>query len=227
VSRIYDWAGAALRAFYDARIHTPPVLDSEHYFPDHRVFAENWRRIREECVALMRDLGAVPQFHELMAEQESLSMHGNRFWRLFVLRAYGVDQRHNQAKCPFTTSLFKASPTIQSVSVSFLEAGKHIPAHRGPFRGVLRYHLGLVIPLNQDGTASNRMRIDGAMYTLGEGGELLWDDTYMHEAWNDSDSIRAALLLDIIRPQMPLLPRVVTRVVLLVVGMAVRIRGLR
>ena len=32
---------------------------------------------------------------------------------------------------------------------------------------------------------------------------LSWDDTYLHEAWNDSESVRAVLLIDIVRPDMP------------------------
>jgi aspartate beta-hydroxylase len=49
----------------------------------------------------------------------------------------------------------------------------------------------------------------------------------MHEVWNDSELVRAALLIDVIRPQMPLLPKLLTRLVLLIVGLAVRVRGLR
>ena len=227
MSRLYDWACDRLRSFYDARLDTPPILDRDRYFPQHRVFRENWRAIRAECLELMRDLGAVPQFHELMAEQQALSVHGNRFWRLFVLRAYGVDETRNQARLPFTTSLFKDRHEIKSVAVSFLEGHKHIPAHRGPFRGVMRYHLGLVIPSKADGSSSNRMRIDGVMHELNEGADLLWDDTYMHEVWNDSESVRAALLIDVMRPQMPLLPELLTRLVLLIVGLAVRVKSLR
>lgn len=227
MSRLYDWACNQLRSFYDARIDTPPILDRDRYFPQHRVFRENWRAIRAECLDLMRDIGAVPQFHELMAEQKSLSAHGNRFWRLFVLRAYGVDEIGNQARLPFTTSLFKDRREVASVTVSFLEGHKHIPPHRGPFRGVLRYHLGLVIPATADGSSSNRMRIDGVTHELHEGADLLWDDTYMHEVWNDSESVRAALLIDVIRPQMPLMPKLLTRLVLLIVGLAVRLKGWR
>jgi aspartate beta-hydroxylase len=171
-------------------------------------------------------MSAVPQIHDLMAEQTDLSMHGDRFWRLFVLRAYGVDQVRNQARCPFTTSLIKAHPEIQSATFSFLEGSKHIPAHRGPFRGVLRYHLGLVIAMNADGTSSNRMRIDGNMHELREGGDLLWDDTFTHEAWNDSGSVRAALLIDVARPHMPLFTALLTHLVLFAVGISVRIKGL-
>jgi beta-hydroxylase len=32
-----------------------------------------------------------------------------------------------------------------TVLVSILEPGKHLPAHRGPYNGVLRLHLGLIV----------------------------------------------------------------------------------
>ena len=37
------------------------------------------------------------------------------------------------------------------------------------------------------------------------------DDTYPHEAWNDSDAVRAVLILDVIRPGMSLPLRLLTR----------------
>ena len=38
-----------------------------------------------------------------------------------------------------------------SACLSFVAPGKHIPVHRGPFRGVLRFHLGLIVPPDADG----------------------------------------------------------------------------
>jgi aspartate beta-hydroxylase len=203
VTNLYEFISSNLRSLYDRGIATPPILDCDHYFPDHVVFVEHWQKIREECVQLMRDMGAIPHFHEVMPEQRPLSEYGDKFWRLLVLRAYGIDHPANQAKFPVTTALFKHNKSIQSVAISFLEGRKHIPMHRGPFRGVLRYHLGLVIPRNSDGSSTNRLRIDGQIHELSEGRDLLWDDTFLHEAWNDSDAVRAVMLIDIVRPDMP------------------------
>jgi len=203
VTTFYDFVSANLRSFYDRRIATPPVLDSDRYFPEHVVFTQNWRTIQAECLQLMRDMGAIPHFHDVMPEQKPLSEYGDKYWRLFVLRAYGVDHPGNLAKCPVTASLLKDNKSIQSAAISFLEGNKHIPTHRGPFRGVLRYHLGLVLPRKADGSATNRLRINDVTHELSEGHGLLWDDTYLHEAWNDSDSVRAVLLIDVVRPDMP------------------------
>lgn len=220
----YDAVSTTLRSFYDRHIATPPILDRDRYFPDHVVFENNWREMREECLKLMRDMALVPHFHEVMPEQRPLSEHGAKFWRLLVLRAYGVDHPDNQAKCPFTAALFRGNEAIRSVAISFLEAKKHIPPHRGPFRGVLRYHLGLVIPLNADGSSTNRLRVDGVTHELYEGKGMLWDDTYVHEAWNDSESVRAVLLVDIVRPDMPRLLTALNNAILFLLRLWIALR---
>jgi len=224
VTTLYDFVSATLRSLYDRQIATPPVLDPDRYFPDHLVFTENWKKIQDECLQLMRDMGAIPHFHEVMPEQKSLSEYGSKYWRLFILRAYGVDHPANRTKCPFTASLFMHNKTIQSVAISFLEGKKHIPTHRGPFRGILRYHLGLVIPRNPDGSSTNRLRINGVIHELSEGHGLLWDDTYLHEAWNDSESVRAVLLIDVVRPDLPRLLAVVNNVIIFLVRLWIALK---
>lgn len=172
-------------------------------------------------------MGAIPRFHELMAEQADLSQYGGKYWRMFVLRAYGVDNAANQARCPAIASLLRDRPHILSATLSFLEAHKHIPPHRGPFRGILRFHLGLVIPKKIDGSSTSRLLIDGNTHPLEEGGTLLWDDTFEHAAWNDADSIRAALLLDVARPGMPWPLAAFNWLVLKTIGFIIRMRGHR
>lgn len=221
----YDAASGALRRVYDRHIHTPPVLDAARWFPGHADFEAGFPIIRAECLALMREMGAIPEFHELMQEQADLSRHGGRYWRVFVLRAYGAEHRANQTRCPMLARLLRTHPEVTSAVISFLESGKHIPAHRGPFRGVLRYHLGLVVPLCADGAPGSRLRVDERVYELREGRGILWDDTYEHEAWNDGAGARAVLLLDVFRPGMPAPLKLATRVIVAGVGLAWRLSG--
>jgi aspartate beta-hydroxylase len=224
VTTVYDFVSATLRSFYDRGIATPPILDCDRYFPDHVVFTEHWQKIRDECLQLMQDMGTIPHFHEVMPEQQPLSEYGNKYWRLLVLRAYGIDHPGNQAKFPFTASLFKHNKSIQSVAISFLEGQKHIPTHRGPFRGVLRYHLGLVIPRNTDGSSTSRLRINGLIHELSEGHGLLWDDTFLHEAWNDSESVRAVMLIDVVRPDMPRILTGVNKLIILLLRLWIALK---
>jgi aspartate beta-hydroxylase len=222
---LYDCLANTFRSIYDRRVKTPPVLDKDHYFPGHRKFTEQWPAIRAECLQVMRDMQAVPEFHQLMHAQAPLSEYGGRYWRVFVLKAYGIKHPVNQSKCPLTAQLVNAEPAVQSATLSFLEGGKHLPAHRGPFRGVLRYHLGVVIAKDAQGESSNRFRIDGNYYSLNEGEGLLWDDTFEHEVWNTASSVRAALLIDVLRPEMPRSLHYMTRMIIFLVGLGIRLRG--
>ncbi len=222
---IYEAASGALRRVYDRHVDTPPVLDKQRYFPGHAAFEAEWQAVRAECDARMAGMAAIPEFHELMAEQADLSKYGGRFWRLYVLRAYGADHRANQAQCPKLARLLAAHPEVTSAAFSILEGGKHIPAHRGPFRGILRYHLPLVIPPPMAGRPSNRLRVDQASYPLEEGHGILWDDTYEHEAWNESPQPRAVLLLDVFRPGMPLGLTLLTHGIVAGVGLGWRVTG--
>lgn len=227
MNQLYAISSGMVRGLYDRYLDTPPILDKQRYFPEHAFFETHWREIRGECLRLMQEIEAVPRFHELMEAQAELSQHGGKYWRMYVLRAYGVDHRANQLRCPATASLLRDRPHILSATLSFLEGRKHIPPHRGPFRGILRFHLGLVIPKKADGGTGSRLLIDGKIHPLEEGGTLLWDDTYEHAAWNDAEGIRAALLLDVARPGMPWPLAAFNWLVLKLIGLAIRLRGQR
>ena len=80
---------------------------------------------------------------------------------------------------------------------SILSPGKHIEPHRGPYRGVLRYHLGLRIP---EPASAAGISVGGEVRHWEEGRSLLFDDGYEHFAWNDTDGVRVVLFMDVERP---------------------------
>ena len=200
---IYGLVADTARNIFDRRIHTPPVLDADRYFPDAARFADAWTQIRDEALSVGGRPQSIPKFHELMAAQKPISANDGHDWRVFVLRAYGHDVQRNLDRCPVTARLVRRSPSVVSASLSFLAPGKHIPPHRGPFRGVLRFHLGLSMPKDGDGRPGAIMWVDGKEYRLDDGDVMLWDDTYTHEVLNATDRVRVALLLDIWWPEMP------------------------
>ncbi|HEX3135559.1 MAG TPA: aspartyl/asparaginyl beta-hydroxylase domain-containing protein, partial [Planctomycetota bacterium] len=139
-------------------------------------------------------------------------------------KAYGVGITGNLARCPRLAQVLAETPNVLSASFSFLAPGKHIPRHRGPFRGVLRYHLMLSVPPRSDKSPAAVLKVDGHQHHLAAGESLLWDDTYAHAAWNHSESIRIALLLDVLRPRMPWDVAVVSRGIIAAVGTVLRAR---
>ncbi|WP_455372979.1 aspartyl/asparaginyl beta-hydroxylase domain-containing protein [Limibacillus halophilus] len=223
----YDRLSAGLRWIFFQRIQGPPILATPLNFEGARDFRLAWRDIREEALAVAANLGAVPRFHEIMAEQADISANDGRDWRMFMLKAYGVEFPSNLARCPALAALLRAHPEVLTASFSFFAPGKRVPRHSGPFKGILRYHLGLVTPRDAEGRPGAGLRILDREYHLAEGEGLLWDDTFPHEAWNLGKGVRIALLLDVKRPGMPLDMRLLSGLIVLVVRVGIALRGVK
>jgi beta-hydroxylase len=80
---------------------------------------------------------------------------------------------------------------------SILEPGKHLPPHRGPYNGVLRLHLGLIVPEPREQLG---IRVEHDVYRWREGEAVIFDDAYEHEAWNYTSQTRVVLFVDFRKP---------------------------
>ncbi len=221
----YDRIAGLVRRVFDARIAGPSVLDAERWFPNADRFSLRFEEIRAEAMSVLQRVDKVPRFHDLMPEQADISANDGRDWRMFILKAYGVGVPDNLARCPALADILSSTPEVLSAAFSFLAPRKHIPPHRGPFRGIMRYHLILKMPLDAEAKPAAILTIDGKPHLLNEGEQLLWDDTYTHEVMNGSEEVRAALLLDVKRPEMPLDMRLLSASIVGVVRAGMRIRG--
>jgi aspartate beta-hydroxylase len=220
----YGVAGDGLRWLYDRRIDAPPILDTAENFPGGADFGAAWQDLRDESLAIAGMLERIPRFHEIMREQTEISANDGRDWRMFVMKAYGAEVPRNLDRAPVLASLLKKHPEVVSATFSYLAPGKHVPEHRGPFRGVLRFHVGLSMPRNDKGELGATLWIDGEPHRLADGDTLLWDDTYPHEVLNATDKVRIALLLDVRRPGMPADMAVLSSLLVSTVGMVARFR---
>ncbi len=156
---------------------------------------KHWRAIREELDVIMARRESMPSFHEILSEAGTITTDNQ--WKTFFLLGLGMDCRKNQEQCPMTMRALKEIPNIQTAFFSILSPNKHIPAHRGAFNGVLRYHLGLIVPEPKEAC---RIRIGTQICHWEEGKSLIFDDTYNHEVWNDTDGYRVVLFVDFVRP---------------------------
>jgi aspartate beta-hydroxylase len=221
----YDRAVEIVRALYDLRVAGAPVLDLDRDFPGGAAFAAAWPVLRDEALAVGHRLDDVPRFHEIMPEQASISANDGRDWRMYILKAYGVERKPRMAACPRLAALVRETPEVLSASFSFLGPRKHIPPHRGPMRGILRFYLMLSMPLLADGSPAAVLKVADVEHRLGDGQYLLWDDTYEHEAWNASDAVRIVLSLDVWRPGMPVDMRLLSGALIRLVRFGIRVRG--
>jgi beta-hydroxylase len=114
-----------------------------------------------------------------------------------LLYGYGIKAVGNCRRCPETTKLLKKMPGMKTAFFSILAPGKHLPPHPGPYKGVLRLHLGLLIPEPADMCA---IRVGSQIRHWQEGRVMIFDDTFEHEAWNRTDGLRVVLFVDFMRP---------------------------
>jgi len=153
------------------------------------------KAIRAELDNLLLHRDQIPNFQDISEDQNVLT-EGDR-WKTFFLYAYGHQAEQNCARCPETARLLGGIPGMKTAMFSILAPRKHVPEHRGPYKGVLRYHLGLIIPAPEN---SCRIRVASEVRSWQEGKSLIFDDSHLHEVWNDSDSWRVVLFVDFLRP---------------------------
>lgn len=197
-SRLRNSLTAWLRGIY-ADLDTPPVLEMDRFFPEHRGLEADWPALRDEALAIFQRNPAVPRFHDITNTQRRISAADGKNWRMFLVKSYGHVIGVNAAQTPVLARFLAANPQVTTAALSYLDPGKHIPRHLGPFRGILRYHLCLHAP--DCGTeAAPWLEVDDQRIPYHEGEGLLWDDTFPHEVLNPGPNPRIALLLDVRRP---------------------------
>jgi len=121
----------------------PPVYDNSS-FPWVKEVESEWLTIRSELEDVMKFRTELPNFHDIVTDIKPISSDNN--WKTYFLAGYGIESEQNCKRCPETARILKRIPGMKTAFFSILSPDKHIPAHKGPFNGVLRYHLGLLLP---------------------------------------------------------------------------------
>ena len=151
--------------------------------------------IRKEVERLLEDRDALPNFQDISKDQIEITTDDR--WKTFFLYGYGFTAKLGVEMCPQTAALMREIPGMTTAMISILSPGKHILDHRGPYKGVLRYHLGLIVP--EDAEAC-RIRVGDDIRHWEEGKSMIFDDTFNHEVWNDTEETRVVLFVDVMRP---------------------------
>ncbi len=119
-------------------------------------------------------------------------------WRWFPLFAGDAGRREhaaNRARCPATARACAAVPGLVNASLSLFRPGTQLYPHRGEMQGVLRCHLGLIVP-----AGDVALRAGGAIHRWQPGRCVVFDDTFEHDAWNRGDADRIVLIVTFASP---------------------------
>ncbi|MET1110732.1 MAG: aspartyl/asparaginyl beta-hydroxylase domain-containing protein [Allosphingosinicella sp.] len=177
-----------------SRVGDSPVYDSR-LFPWIAQLEARWPEIRAEVDRLLAREEGIPPLADISPDHRRIAPPDK--WKSFFLWGYGYRNEENIARCPKTAAAVAGIPGLNSAFFSILAPGAHIPRHRGVTKAILTAHLGLIVPRRR---RDCRMQVDGQALGWNEGRTLVFDDTYHHEVWNDSDEQRVILLIQFRRP---------------------------
>lgn len=167
-----------------------------------------WVRRLEENVTLLRDeldalrtSGGFQPYRSPSARNvdgfETATDSGS--WNVFYLELHNMDFAKNRERCPRTCALLESLP--RAYGHAFFSAASpstHITPHHGPTNKKLRCHLPIFCP-----ETGCRLRVADQTIQLVEGEAIVFDDSFLHEAWNDHPTTpRIVLVVDIWHPDL-------------------------
>jgi beta-hydroxylase len=177
-----------------SKVGNPPVYDNAT-FPWAAEIEKEWPLIRAELERVLVRQSELPSFQDISTDVKTISQDTG--WKTFFLCGYGLKSDKNIAQCPETWRIVQKIPGLKTAMFSIFEPGKHLPPHRGPYNGVLRLHVGLIVPEPRDKLA---IRVEKQICHWEEGKALIFDDAFNHEAWNHTDKTRVVLFVDFVKP---------------------------
>lgn len=192
LAKFTDWFEARLAR---ASVVPDKPVYSREQFPWVESVEADWKKVRAELDEVMKFRDQMPSFQDIVKEVGLIQKDDQ--WKTFFLTGVGMDCEGNAQRCPETMRVLRKIPGLKTAFFSILSPKKHIPPHRGPYVGVLRMHLGLIVPEPREKV---RIRIADQICLWEEGRCLIFDDTYNHEVWNDTDGYRVVLFVDFARP---------------------------
>ena len=198
--------------FYFPDLPSSPYQDPALQ-PWSRRLADAFPDIRAEALSVLHEQAqALPDFIQTANEQVQQHYLGgtstNPKWQAYFFYRHGRRYEDNHARCPVTSSvletidLCRIADQAPEICFSVLNSQTHIKPHYGVTNTRLVMHLPLVVPR------------DCALHVVGtaphawvEGQPVMFDDTFLHEAWNRSDSTRVILLMDCWNPHLTAIER--------------------
>lgn len=214
----------ALRAYLKEEVAEPPHPRQRpyfFYFPDlpetayHDPGLQPWAprlaeafpEIRREAIEVLQADSDLPDFFRLppgVTMDKYLGGAAERpAWQAFFFYRHGKRYDANHARCPVTSEvldgldLCRIADQAPEICYSVIRPHTHLKAHHGVTNARLVMHLPLIVP---EDCALNV--VDIGEHHWHEGQLMMFDDTYLHEAWNRSDRTRVIVLMDCWNPHL-------------------------
>jgi aspartate beta-hydroxylase len=201
-------------------LYFPGLPDTPYLDPFSQPWAQRLQAafpvIREEALrvmgedAVLCDFVSVPEGRRML---DYVTGEGPApAWEAFFFYRHGKRFDENHMRCPQTSALLESidlchiNGQAPEILYSILRPGSRIMPHYGVSNVRTVMHLPLEVP---DDCALNL--VDVGEHRWQEGQLMMFDDTYLHEAWNRSTQTRVILLMDCWNPHLSPIERTALR----------------
>jgi aspartyl/asparaginyl beta-hydroxylase (cupin superfamily) len=181
-------------------------------YPELLELEAGYADVRSECERLLAFRSRITDMSKLGGQYTERGIHTIQ-WKAFMFKS-GTFIEENCALAPKTAALLRPLRNVYNAFFSILEPHQYVTPHWGYYKGFLRYHLGVIIPddnankkcwLRVNVDRADNARRDKALierankFYWSNGRGVMFDDTNLHDAANDSDQVRVVLWLDVAR----------------------------
>lgn len=193
-----------------ARLPSIPIFHREDFDWAPKVEAAFPDMLRELQSLLEEQAEFVPyvQMPDLEPKGQFAPLNNNIDWGAYYFWKSGKLIEEHAARCPRTVEALSENAPMCIVPnrapvtfFSALKPGTHIAAHHGATNSRLTVHMPLIIP------PDCALRVGGETHVWKPGELVMFDDTILHEAWNNSDRLRVVLIFDVWHPMLSKLER--------------------
>ena len=207
--------GVFVRAEERGWLPRTPAFNHDYLetYPSLRILEDGYDVVREECLRLLEIKDKLTDMSAMGGSYTQAGIHTAK-WKTFMFKS-GQMVEQNCRLAPRTADLIRQIPEAYTAFFSILDPHQHVVPHWGYYKGFVRYHLGVLIPNNNEdrkcflrvnGDAADNARHDTSLidksevYYWHDGEGIVFDDNYLHDAENASDEVRVVLWMDLRRP---------------------------
>ena len=183
--------------FYYPYLNTQPWYDPSAYEAT-KILENSYDKIRQEMYSVLyKKTGFIPYIVDKARQEDGVKGDMNVFHLRDAFTINPEKLANNRALCPKTTEIVDALPRTGEVALfSALNPGTHLTPHCGAENLRQTIHLAITIP------KGCQITVDGVSANWQEGKCIMFDDSYLHEAFNESEITRFVLLLDVWHPDL-------------------------
>ncbi len=163
---------------------------SPELFPELIPLKENWKAIRDEILQYEKNSGVMQGTSIYTVPPTS----GGE-WTVKYLMSFMLKYHKNRKDFPLICSIVDKIPNVVFTSISILSPHTEIKPHYGDTNGIVRAHLGLIIPAPYPTIA---MRVGEEEHGWKEGELLCFINVQRHSVWNRSAERRYVLMVDFV-----------------------------